>query len=308
MNERGIRERWEDDREKLSVLEASFKLELNEILREAGIFADLEHRIKEIDSIIKKMLKKGKKYEDVHDKLGFRIIVKFQNDLKTLDRIIQKNLGGRIVQVDNKSKNLSDSVFGYQSIHYDLVDLNCNLHFELQVRTICQHNWSLMSHSLSYKNEDFLPIEIKRKINALSALFEVADTQFQSISDSVLSIKEDFHLKLVCFLETVFFRITSFKDYDREMTNYFLAQITKLYVQGEETLDILNSFIENNEIDLSRYICNDRICNVFYSQPEIIIILERLVNKKILLKKVWENIYPLEYLEEIAIIWGTSIN
>ena len=44
--------------------------------------------------------------------------------------------------------------------------------------------------------------------------------------------------------------------------------------------------------------------NVFYSQPEIFIILERLENAKYDLLQYWEDLYPLNELDVIAISWG----
>lgn len=304
MKEREIIELWSNEKVKFEEIKDEVCEELNNILKNAGVFATVDYRLKEVDSIIKKILRKGKSYECIYDKLGFRIIVKFQSELKLIDKAIQNYFKDRIVNIDDKSTNLRADVFGYQSIHYDFLEKAHNLYFELQIRTICQHNWSLMSHELSYKNEEYLPIDIKRKINALSALFEVADTQFQSINESVLDIKSSFQYQLIEFLENKFLKLT-YKKYDREMTNYFLNIVEKIYV-NESVFDVLDDFFIENETLIGDKI-NSNEATVFYSQPEIIIILERIVNKKTKIKKHWPEIYPIDYLEDVANFWGVSL-
>jgi hypothetical protein len=56
------------------------------------------------------------------------------------------------------------------------------LRFELQVRTIIQDSWSVLDHKIKYKKS--IPNQLKRRINVLSALFELADREFRQIRDS----------------------------------------------------------------------------------------------------------------------------
>lgn len=50
------------------------KDEIGNMLNESAIVSDREYRIKEDISLIKKMFRKNKHYEDIHDKVGGRII------------------------------------------------------------------------------------------------------------------------------------------------------------------------------------------------------------------------------------------
>ena len=82
--------------------------------------------------------------------------------------------------------------FGYGAIHFlvklgknlkgprydDLRDLTC----EIQVRTILQDSWAIVAHHLSYKRESDIPNALRRKLNALSGLFETADDQFNQLN------------------------------------------------------------------------------------------------------------------------------
>ncbi len=61
----------------------------------------------------------------------------------------------------------------------DLKLLQC----EIQVRTVMQDAWSVLSHHLIYKREDETPDILKRRINALAGALDAADFAFQAIRD-----------------------------------------------------------------------------------------------------------------------------
>ena len=87
----------------------------------------------------------------------------------------------------------TEASFGYKGLHLDL-RLNAeqaalpenaayaHIPFELQVRTIIQDSWSVLDHKIKYKKS--IPAELKRRINVLSALFELADREFRQIRDA----------------------------------------------------------------------------------------------------------------------------
>jgi GTP pyrophosphokinase len=54
---------------------------------------------------------------------------------------------------------------------------------EIQVRTILQDAWAIISDHLSYKQESGIPKQLRRKLNALSGLFETADDRFDQLRD-----------------------------------------------------------------------------------------------------------------------------
>jgi len=119
--------------------------------------------------------------------LGFRIICLFLSDLDRVFAVLRKSF--KIVEVDDKRVTKEENVFGYLSVHliatlprshkgprYDGLKL---LRFEIQVRTISMHAWSIISHYLDYKTPNAVPSELKRDFNALSGLFYVADQHFE---------------------------------------------------------------------------------------------------------------------------------
>jgi len=60
--------------------------------------------------------------------------------------------------------------------------------FELQIRTIVQDSWSVLDHKIKYKKS--IPERLKRRINTLAALFELADREFKEIRDKTLQIEK----------------------------------------------------------------------------------------------------------------------
>ncbi|TMC19349.1 MAG: hypothetical protein E6J34_15425 [Chloroflexi bacterium] len=93
---------------------------------------------------------------------------------------------------------------GYQGIHF-LVRLGSSysgpryrplrgLRCEVQVRTVLQDAWALISHHLVYKNEDAVPIRLRRDLNNVTSLMEIAQSVFDSVEEKrglyLLEIKE----------------------------------------------------------------------------------------------------------------------
>lgn len=299
-----IRLKWKDEEPLYKEYGKQISNEVENLLKKLAIYGELSYRVKDVGSLIKKLYRKQKHYDEIHDKVGARAIVQFRENLHQLDKEICTHYGERIQKREDKTMTLSEYEFGYQSIHYDIQDSSGKMFCELQIRTVCQHNWSMMSHSLSYKKEKNIPIEIKRQINALSALFEVADTQFQSICNAINMLPESHEISVHSWIETQFFALSS-NDYDHEMTNMFINKLSELYT-NENVLEKLKEFYDANKEKLHQKIsCIDS--EIFYSQPEIIIILERLTNKKIFFKSKWQDLYPIELLESIANTWGCSI-
>jgi putative GTP pyrophosphokinase len=95
------------------------------------------------------------------------------------------------LSIDDKISS-SVSEFGYMSVHlicqlpkhfagprYDDIK---GLQFEVQIRTIAMHAWAAISHFIDYKHEADVPADLRKSLNALSALFYLADTQFETFA------------------------------------------------------------------------------------------------------------------------------
>lgn len=283
--------------------------ELEVIFKTSSIPVALSQRVKKDDSLLKKMLLKDKAYSEINDKVGARAIVHFLSDLSSSDVLIQEAFGNRIIKRESKLEISDERTFGYLSIHYDVVSCTSSekpLICELQLRTVCQNAWSELAHILAYKPGIDLPSDIKREVNSLSALMEIADNQFQIILNMINKLPVSNPTRILSALGGFFYsRIAAW--YDSEMSHYFLNDVASLYNSDEDIIRVLDAFIEKNGNDISS-IAAKRQDILFFSQPEIVVILERLENKRFMLEKYWERKYPLEQLEEVANVWGRSLD
>jgi ppGpp synthetase/RelA/SpoT-type nucleotidyltranferase len=78
----------------------------------------------------------------------------------------------------------------------DLPDANRfkHLKIELQIRTVIQDAWSILDHKIKYKNS--IPQNLKRRINRLSALFEIADDEFLNIQKEISQLERKINSRL----------------------------------------------------------------------------------------------------------------
>lgn len=130
----------------------------------------------------------------ITDLAGVRVITHFLSTLGEVDDLIKQEF--EIVERSNKGLELiEEDRFGYQSIHY-LVRIKSERTglaeyerfageiVELQVRTILQHAWAEIEHDIQYKSSEAIPTEIRRRFMALAGMLEIADREFQAISDA----------------------------------------------------------------------------------------------------------------------------
>ncbi len=137
---------------------------------------------------------------DLDDFIGIRIIVLFRSDIDNVCDVVKTHFD--VLDTEDVSTRLSDDQFGYQSTHYTiklptrwlsvptLADLG-SLKAEVQIRTLSQHIWAVASHKLQYKQEQSVPIPLRRSINRVSALLETVDLEFDRVLIERANYKDD---------------------------------------------------------------------------------------------------------------------
>ena len=155
------------------VISEAVKAELERLCRESGIRAVFSAREKQASSLLKKMIKKRLSYEDVTDKAGARVVVRFQDEVNAVAALVESSFV--VYKRDDKIEALPHNEVGYLATHFDvslsaeqirptsgyfsLRELRC----EIQIHTVCQNVWAELAHALSYKPELPVPAETKRK-------------------------------------------------------------------------------------------------------------------------------------------------
>ena len=185
------------------------------------------------------------------------------SDREKIEEIIEEEFS--IIERIDKLSSENESTFGYGALHYlvkikeshrgprydDLKDLIC----EIQVRTILQDAWAIVDHHLSYKQESDIPKSLRRKLNALSGSFEIADDQFERIRDSkdkyqsdLLNensndfLKEDINLdSLTAFVNW------KYPDREKSSVKHLSEQLDDIQKLKYSTLEELNITLDKTE-------------------------------------------------------------
>ena len=165
--------------------------------------AKVEGRIKSADECVRKFSRKYRAeleekntpYEIgsyITDLIGLRIVCLYEDELEYVAQLVRTQF--EVMEITDKVSAVesTEAAFGYKGLHLDLrldaahralphYALLAPFTFELQIRTIIQDSWSVLDHKIKYKKA--IPGPLKRRINVLAALFELADREFRQIRD-----------------------------------------------------------------------------------------------------------------------------
>lgn len=160
-------------------------------------------RIKDREESLKKFMRKyqgdleksGTPYEirdHVTDLIGLRLVCLYEDEIEPMGHLIRDHF--HVIEVTDKTAEIegTENEFGYKGLHLDLrldavraampdYALFATYRFELQIRTVVQDSWSTLDHKIKYKKS--IPAALKRRINTLAALFELADREFRQVRE-----------------------------------------------------------------------------------------------------------------------------
>lgn len=130
--------------------------------------------------------------DHISDLIGLRIVCFYEDDIERVKDLISAEFD--VLGVTDKTAQMEETAdaFGYKGLHLDLrlkenrralkeYAAYADYPFELQIRTVVQDSWSVLDHKIKYKKS--IPNALKRRINTLAALFELADREFRAIRD-----------------------------------------------------------------------------------------------------------------------------
>jgi putative GTP pyrophosphokinase len=180
--------------------------QLNRLLADANVTLGfpIEYRVKTWESIAEKLERKTLQLEtlaDLHDLVGLRIVLLFRRDVDVTCAALEQNFD--VLDNYDTQERLRDDQFGYSSRHFivrlpepwlaipTFSQLGA-LRAEIQVRTVAQHIWAAASHNLQYKQEQNVPVPVRRSISRVSALLETVDLELER----VLNEREEYRATL----------------------------------------------------------------------------------------------------------------
>jgi putative GTP pyrophosphokinase len=260
-----LRTQYEQIRPKYEELEVSLKRDLQAFLDEAGIHVlEVQSRVKDIESLWDKTKRKG--YGDplaeTEDLCGLRVIALYASDLDGILEIIRTEFD--VQKLEDRSRQLGPSEFGYRSIHViltvkqDWLQAPCyrglgGLKAEVQVRTVLMHAWASVSHDLWYKREG-VPEQFEHELSRLDAILERVDDDFDELRASkaqyrsALSAKAEESGQFDVSLELNIDSLTALLDFrfpdlvrNPELTSHLLSVLNSLDMSMGELLKALDS-------------------------------------------------------------------
>ncbi|MED1201968.1 GTP pyrophosphokinase family protein [Heyndrickxia acidicola] len=194
------------DNKKIIFIELEEKIKglINSLIKEQGLtIHGIESRVKQKESLSKKIDEKGDKYnglEEITDTLGLRIITYFEDDVDKIANLIKTEfLLDEKNSTDKRDKK--PDTFGYSSLHY-IVKLKepraslpeyarfNDINFELQIRSILQHAWAEIEHDIGYKSAISIPKNVRRNFSRIASLLELADIEFIRIKKEIQKYSE----------------------------------------------------------------------------------------------------------------------
>ncbi|TGE29719.1 GTP pyrophosphokinase [Hymenobacter metallicola] len=164
-------------------------------------YLDVLYRVKDAASAYEKITRKNynSPFEQIEDWCGLRVICYYPSDVDRICEIFTTEFDVK-TQEDTASR-LAPHEFGYRSTHFILTIKESwlkppnyrgleNLKVEVQVRTILMHAWAEIEHKLAYKSTEQVPDQFKRQLYRLSAKFEEADEQFETLRYGLQEYRE----------------------------------------------------------------------------------------------------------------------
>ena len=143
---------------KMNILQKEFKVFYN-----YDLIDHIHTRVKQPDSIINKMKKKGyeltykEMIENIHDIAGVRIVCQLKNDIFKIRNLIEEIPGIHIEKEKDYVNHPKES--GYASYHMIVkvpVTLSKQIIYvkvEVQIRTMAMDFWASLEHKMKYKTD-----------------------------------------------------------------------------------------------------------------------------------------------------------
>ena len=182
----------------LMEIETKFKV-LNEefsIDGETNPIEDIKTRIKSIESLFEKLVRKGyplspeSVFENINDVAGIRVICSTVSDVYLLANALLKQPDVELVEKKDYIENPKAN--GYRSLHLivatpiNLSDGPKLMKVEVQLRTLAMDVWASLEHKICYKKDaDRLPDNAADELAACAALCAEVDQRMQALRDAV---------------------------------------------------------------------------------------------------------------------------
>lgn len=300
---------------------SSVAARLVEEMRAAGVETEVTSRAKDPDSLLRKMVFRYQSDDlrVVTDKAGARVVVHMPSDVTAACDVVRRTF--KVVKEEDIANRYEADRFGYRGIHLDarvqipgidpssvVGDLLC----EVQVRTVAEHAWSVLSHMLTYNSpgEESIPRAMRRRISRLVAIVELFDQEARAAEIEITERAEYRVHRLAYDLERLYGRavgdlLDSLPRCEPELVEF----LAPLYDDESEHTERLTEFAAARANQLRTVTQSyDSTISPFIHQPEAFILWERLEHDAVAIASYWRaSGYPDIFLENMATVWGIDL-
>ncbi|MCC0100472.1 hypothetical protein K7B10_38035 [Streptomyces flavotricini] len=289
-----------------------------------GIACQVTSRAKEVSSFNTKVYRK--RYTDpwnqITDKAGVRLVVPHRGLLDPALEVIKESL--EIIEVqDDRDAHDDQYRLRYPRLHVqavmfgkeedpDGIPYQC----EIQLRTEAVDLWSRMSHRLLYKPGVTPPTDVSRSLYRLIALVELYDLEVERGVEAMAQHPELVRSNLLLDMAEQVYRTFTDHPYSRDLSHDILDVLAQTIDDENAYGERLAEFAERYRSRIQRAYADygptsDHFLKhgryMLASQPESLIIFERLAHARFRLKSTWDGQLPETMLTDMAQIWGIAL-
>lgn len=229
-----LKNQYDEIKPKVLEFQDEIKKQLTELFKQNSIplAVPIESRVKNWESINNKIDRSGEIFNEitnVWDLVGLRAIFSFASDVRKARKLLCNEF--IVVYERITGDELSPIEFGYQSTHFTLKlkskwlaiptwkDFG-DIVFEIQIRTLSQHNWAAASRVLQYNQANAVPSTVIRALHRVAAVLEIVDLEFER----VLQKKEEYVTQI------------DIEQYKKDLDIHILAKILDEYLPKENKI------------------------------------------------------------------------
>lgn len=282
-------------------------------------------RAKEISSFVKKLRKYGDDcWDKTTDKVGAQIVLHTLSEVRHLREVLEGGAEGLgYIETTDKSMYTGDPrALRYTGVHVQiqLPDVSTSddlpVECEIQLRTQAQDVWAYLEHGLIYKPLIDPSPAIARKIARLSVLVEMFDEEVDTV---ITELEQDPRYGSALLLheaERWFLTFVS-EPGERDLSLEVLDQIRPSIdvVDAVSYGPTLASFVAEHRTQIEDALRDygsgsdyeGDFTYFLFSQPEALIIWERVESKPLALARTVRNTELEPAVEALADVWGRPL-
>ncbi|KMK76958.1 GTP pyrophosphokinase [Alkalihalobacillus pseudalcaliphilus] len=180
---------------KINILQQEF-----EYIHEYNPIEHVKARLKEPESILKKIIRKGHPFtlasikENIQDIAGIRITCSFISDIYRIADMLKKQKDIQIMEVKDYIEIPKPN--GYRSLHLILQvpvymsDREERVCVEVQIRTIAMDFWASLEHKIYYKFNKEIPEYLTNELKNAATTADALDRRMEQLHKEVAEIKK----------------------------------------------------------------------------------------------------------------------